>query len=197
MSNETNVDIAGAGVTLAALKKGRKWLLVTGILMIIVGILAFVFPVATTFVAEQVVGWVFIFAGVVMLFGSFSIQGAGPFFGALLWSLLTGMAGAFLVFNPEAGVVTLTIVIAALFMFHGAYELFLAFDLRPQKGWGWVLLSSIIGIGAGVLIAADLHGSSVFGADLQGGSVLVLGILVGVNFLSTGISYVILANRLK
>lgn len=187
MSNETTVDISGDGVTLTALKKGRNWLMVTGVLMIIVGLLAFAFPVTTTFVASQVVGWVFILAGLVMLFGSFSIHGAGPFFGALLWSLLTGAAGAFLVFNPGAGVVALTIVVAVLFMFHGAYELFLAFDLRPQKGWGWVLLSSIIGIGAGILIAADLPGSSVF----------VLGVLVGVNFLSTGISYVILATRLK
>ncbi len=185
--SETGTDIADAGRTHAALKKGRKWLLWTGILMIAVGVLAIAFPAASTLAAELIVGGVFVLAGLAMLLGCFSVHGAGPFFAALLWSLLTLAAGAFLVFNPAAGAVALTVLIAALFMVHGAFEAFLAFDLRPGDGWRWVLVSAALGILCGILIAAGMPDTSLF----------ILGLLVGLNFLSTGIAFVVLANRLS
>ena len=122
-----------------------------------------------------------------MFFGSFALQGAGPFFGSLLFSLLTIACGGFLLFNPESGTVALTIVVAVLFMFDGAYQMALAFGLRPAKGWGWVLVSAILSAVIGFMIAANLPGTSQF----------ILGLLVGIKFIFSGIAYIMLARALK
>ena len=60
-----------------------------------------------TLVAALLVGWVLLISGALTFFGSFSIHGTGPFFGALLLSLLSLAAGVFLLFNPLAGAVAL------------------------------------------------------------------------------------------
>ena len=81
-----------------------------------------------------------------------------------------------MVFNPVSGALALTILVAVIFMIEGAFEVGLAFDLRPEPGWGWTLFSAVISILAGVLIAAGLPGTSLFvlGLLLRGELVVAL-----------------------
>lgn len=174
-------------LTMNALRKGRKTVLWTGIVMAALGALAILFPVASTLAVQFYIGFLLLLAGAVLLAGAFMIQGTGAFFGAALLSLLTLASGAFLLFNPAGGALALTIVIAALFMVHGAFEASLAFAMRPALGWGWLLASALVAMAVGVVVAAGLPEVS---------SVL-LGVLVGINFLSTGIAFIIIARRLK
>ncbi len=174
-------------LTMSALKKGRKTVLWTGIVMALLGALALLFPVVSTLAVQFYIGLLLLLAGAVFLAGSFMIQGTGPFFGAALLSLLTLASGAFLLFNPAGGAVALTIVIAALFTVHGAFEASLAFSMRPARGWGWLLASAMVAMAVGVLVAAGLPALST----------VLLGVLVGINFLSTGIAFIMIARRLE
>lgn len=169
------------------LSKSSRMLFWLGIAMVILGAAAIVFPAISTLVATLLVGWVFLFAGGITLVGSFSIHGTGPFFGALLLSLLSIAAGVFLLFNPLAGAIALTLVVGILFVFQGSFETFLALEMRPLAGWVGMLLSGIASIVLAVLIAAGWPAVSV----------VVLGILLGVNFLSTGVAYLSIARVLK
>src|SRR5262249_39707920 len=159
----------------------------TGTAMTAVGILAVLFPVLTTLSVELMVGWLLVFAGAATLYGAFSVEGTGPFFGQLLLGLLKLALGVYLVMHPGFGMIALTLLLAAVFMVDGAVQLGFAFDVRPKEGWTWILLSGLISIGAGLLIAAGLPGTSLF----------ALGILVGINFLSTGVSLIMLAQSLQ
>ncbi len=71
-------------------------------------------------------------------------------------------------------------------MVDGAVQLGLALDVRPKQGWIWVLISGLISLGAALLIAAGLPGTSLF----------ALGILVGINFLGTGLASIMLSRSL-
>jgi len=166
-----------------AIKESKKHLLWIGILMAVVGVIAIVFPIASSVAANFMVGWVFIFSGILTIANAFTIKGTGPFFGALLLGLLTLVAGVFLLFNPGQGLVILTLTVAIVFVFEGAYQIVAAFELRPEKGWGWLLVSAIISVVAGLIIVARLPGASL----------VVLGLVVGINFLSTGISMIMLS----
>ncbi|HEY5048358.1 MAG TPA: DUF308 domain-containing protein [Rhizomicrobium sp.] len=157
--------------------RGLFWL---GIALVILGIAAIVFPLISTLVAALLVGWVFLLAGAFLFAGSFSIHGTGPFFGALLFSLLSIGTGVFLLFNPLAGEVALTLLVGVLFVFQGAFEIFFAFEMRPHTGWMGMLISGIASVVMAVLIAAGWPAISV----------IVLGILLGVNFLTTGFGYI-------
>jgi uncharacterized membrane protein HdeD (DUF308 family) len=169
---------------LRASSSGLLWL---GLAMSLVGVAAIVFPMISTLVATLLVGWTFIIAGGLMFAGAFSIHGTGPFFGALLIGLITVVAGAFLVFNPLAGAVALTIVIAFIFMIEGAVELAFALEIRPHAGWVGMLISALASIILALVIAAGLPGISV----------IVLGILLGINFLTTGFGYVFVSRMLQ
>jgi len=125
------------------LQSASGWLFGGGIAMLVLGIAAVVFPLLSTIVAELLVGWILLLSGALTLWGSFSIHGTGPFFGALLVSLLSIAAGVFLLFNPLAGVLALTLMLGVIFMVEGAFEDVSAFELRPSTGWAGMLASGI------------------------------------------------------
>ena len=169
---------------LRASSRGIFWL---GLAMVVLGVAAIVFPMFSTMVAAILVGWVLLISGGFTFDGSFSIHGTGPFFGALLLGLLSIAGGVFLLFNPLAGAVALTLMVGVLFMFQGAFEIFFAFETRPHAGWVGMLISGIASGVMAVLIAAGWPAISV----------IVLGILLGVNFLTTGLGYIFVSNSLK
>jgi uncharacterized membrane protein HdeD (DUF308 family) len=110
-----------------------------------------------------------------------------PGWQGFLWELLVGLlyviAGGYLAFFPFTGLITLAIVLAILFIAEGIFEVIQAFRVRPHEGWFWLLLSGLAALAVGVLIAIDLPGSAVW----------ALGLLVGINLLFSGWSYIFLA----
>lgn len=158
-----------------------------GLALTLLGIAAIVFPWISTLVATLLVGWFLFVASIFTLLGSFTIRGTGPFFGALLLSLLSAGAGIFLMVNPGAGAVVLTTLLAILFLIEGAFEIMLALELRPIGAWIWMLLAAAASIFLGLFIAAGLPLAST----------VVLGLILGLNFLSTGVGYLFLARDIK
>ncbi|MCL4764604.1 MAG: HdeD family acid-resistance protein [Hyphomicrobiaceae bacterium] len=156
-----------------------------GVAMVIVGILALLFPVFTTFTVELMIGWVLVLAGLVTAYGAFSVEGTGPFFGELLLGLLKLGLGVYLLTHPGVGMIAITLLLATVFMVDGAVQLRFAFDMGRRGGWFWVLLSGLVSIAAGLLIAAGLPETSLF----------IMGLLVGINFLSTGIAFIVLSQQ--
>ena len=145
------------------------------------------FPVFSTLAVTLFVGWLLILAGVVSVFTAFSIRGSGPFFGVLLFGFLAVGAGAFMVTRPVGGEVVITLTLGLLFMLQGSFEMYFAFEMRPSSGWAWMLLSALASI---VLSLAILVGWPQT-------SLITLGILIGVNFISSGLGYVALALATK
>ena len=172
--------LAGGGLLHSRLRSSSRHLLWLGIAMVVVGAVAIVFPVVSTLATALFVGWLLLLAGIFLLVGSLTIHGTGPFFGALLISLLTLAAGVFLPFHPLLGALALTVVLGVVFLVQGAFELTLAFEMRPHRAWLWMLLSGA----ASVLIAL------VIAFGLPAISLIALGILLGINFLSTGLGYI-------
>src|SRR5262249_22228425 len=140
-----------------------------GLAMTVVGIVALVFPLVSTIVAALLVGWSLLFSGAFLFAGAFSIHGTGPFFGALLLSLLSLAGGVFLLWNPVAGAVALTLVLGFILLIQGAFEIFFALETRPHAGWSAVLISGIASAVLAVLIAAGWPRISL----------IALGILLG------------------
>jgi uncharacterized membrane protein HdeD (DUF308 family) len=63
----------------------------------------------------------------------------------------------------------------------------LAFEVHPFAAWVPMLISAIISIALALLIVAGWPGVSL----------IVLGILLGVNFISTGLGYISVSRALK
>jgi uncharacterized membrane protein HdeD (DUF308 family) len=170
-----------------ALHKEASQLMWLGVALLAVGVVALVFPMVSTLIVTLFVGWLLIIGGALSLWVAFSIRGAGPFFGALLFSLLSIAAGVFIVARPGVGALAITITLGALFMVQGAFEGVFAFEVRPARGWGWMLLSAIASIVLSIVILSGLPAVSL----------VTLGILIGVNFISSGLAYLLVGGAVK
>ena len=94
------------------------------------------------------------------------------------------LAGGFiLITSPATGIITLTLLLIVLFVADGILETILAFKLRPAKGWAWILVSGIVSLIVGALIWAKFPSSALW----------AIGLLVGVNLMFSGFSFLSLA----
>ncbi len=159
------------------------WFLALGILLILAGIAAIAFPLLSTIAAKIALGWIFLAGGVILVIHAFSASGWRGFLWSLLIGLLYLVVGGYLAFFPLTGIITLTLLLAALFLVEGVLEVIMAFRVRPHEGWGWVLLSGLIAIAVGVLITLELPSSAAW----------AIGLLAGINLISTGWGFVILS----
>jgi len=159
------------------------WFLALGIALIVVGLAAIVFPFFSTVFFKVFLGWLFLIGGVVMIIHAFSAQGWQGF----LWNLLIGIlyliAGGYLAFFLYTGLLAVALLLVILFAVEGVFEVIMAFRIRPHEGWGFLLLSGIAALAVALIIALDLPGSAVW----------ALGLLVGINLLFSGWSYIFLA----
>jgi len=157
--------------------------LVLGCALVLAGMAAIVFPFLSTIAAKIALGWIFVFSGAAIIVHAFS---AGDWRG-FLWNLLIGLlhliVGGYLALLPLTGILTLTILIAALLIVDGVLEMGMALRIRPHAGWGWVMLSGLVAIAAGLLIALQLPNSATW----------TLGLIIGIKMIFAGWSYITLA----
>lgn len=181
-TSQSDIDAAVAAAR-KAIADSWGWFLALGIVLLLAGAAAIAFPLLSTIAAKIGLGWIFLVGGAVLVIHAFSIKQWSGF----LWSVLIGVlylvAGGWLAFFPFTGIVTLTILLAALFLAEGVLEAIMAVRVRPHEGWGWLLLSGLVAIAVGVLIAYELPSSAAW----------AIGLLAGINLLSTGVSFVVLA----
>jgi uncharacterized membrane protein HdeD (DUF308 family) len=128
-------------------------------------------------------GWLFLIGGIAQVVHAFSTRSWSEFLLDLLVGLLYALVGAWLAFFPLTGILTLTVLLAITFVLQGGAQIGMSFRMRPHSGWFWMLLAGIIAILAGAMIVAGLPSTATW----------AVGILVGVNLLTSGWAYLILA----
>ncbi len=163
------------------------WMAVLAVISILGGVFALFDPFAATIAAVMLAGWFFSLLGVVQLIHAFSVRDWSGFIWFLGLGVLGIVLGIMLISRPLEGAVSLTLVVAVLFILTGALKAMFSLSARPVKGWGWGLVSGLISLLLGIMILAD------FPASAQG----ILGILLGIELLSNGILFLFLALGLK
>lgn len=164
-------------------KKGVNRSLLIGVLLIVLGIVAIAQPAISTLFAETWFAAILISAGAAKLGYAFQTRNSGGFVWQLLLSILYIATGAMLFFSPLKSALTLTLLLGSFLLTEGVFELILAFRLRPQQNWAWVLGDGIITLLLGAIIWFQWPSDAPW----------LIGTLVGVSVLSTGISRVMLS----
>jgi len=160
---------------------GRGWFITLGILLVLTGAGALVFPLAMALSVNLLVGIALLVGGVLTLAHAIRAKGwKGRALTALIGLLYLG-GGVFFLADPLAGLFTLAIMLGAFFAADGVARLMLAFRLRPEGAWWLFLASGLLSLLIGVML---------FFGMATGISIAFLGILVGVNLIFAGVSYV-------
>jgi uncharacterized membrane protein HdeD (DUF308 family) len=154
-----------------------RWLLVEGVVLLVLGALAIVLPLVAGLAATVILGWLLLAAGVVGLIASISARQAPGFGWALLSAILAIGAGVVLLWNPAAGLATLTIVMIAYFIADGISMIVLAIAHRRElsQRWEWMLVNGIIDLVLAAILILGLPGTLVWALGLLLGIDLVMG----------------------
>jgi uncharacterized membrane protein HdeD (DUF308 family) len=153
-----------------------KLTVVVGVLAILAGIVALIFPLPASLTVNAFVGASLVVAGLLGALGAMRAPGGGD----RTWGILLGVAmlllGGIMLFYPVAGLQTLTLVFAAGFLASGLFKLLLGWRL-PVPAWKWsVLLSGAVSVILAVMILTGLPSAAI----------VVPGILLAVELLSYG-----------
>jgi len=174
MAQNTPVEVVRHASTVSIL-----W----GVLLIVFGTVAIGSPFLAAVAVNVVVAWLIVLAGAVHLMIAFHAHGAG----SMIWKLLVGIAylffGAYLIMHPVLGVVSLTLILASLFLIEGILDIVLFFKMRPIQGSTWVLVDGIITLLLGLMIYAQWPSSSAW----------AIGTLVGISMIFSGVARVMMS----
>ena len=110
---------------------GWRWLfLVGGVLSILAGIIAFVWPGRTLLVISVVLAWFLVFKGIVDIVAAFSNHGRPWWWVTLILGILELLLGIWAAGYPGRSLFVFVNVVGIYAIFYGFTEVFAAFDLR-------------------------------------------------------------------
>ena len=164
-------------------KRYSLWYLIEGVLLVVTGILAIVFPVVSSAAVVVLLGWLLIVSGVVQ---GISLIGAGhvPHFWLQLISVILAVLVGFLFLrDPAQGMLTITLLLIVFFMIEGISKVVFSLTIRPFPNWGWVLASGLVGILLAVILWANLPVTALW----------LIGLLLGIELISVGAALAYLA----
>jgi len=168
-------------------RQASTWSILWGVSLIVLGMAAVASPFLAAVAVNAAIAWLIALAGVVHLVLAFQAHGAG----SVIWKLLVGIAyvffGGYLIVHPVAGVASLTLVLASLFLIEGILDVVLFFKMRPLRGSNLVLLDGIITLALGLMIYMQWPSSSAW----------AIGTLVGVSLIISGVTRVMLSYAVR
>lgn len=166
-----------------AVRKFRTQFRNVGYLLIALGVLAILFPLLFSIAAKTLLGWIFLATGAVMLYHAFQSKE----WQSAIWSGLIAVMhialGVYLGFFALTGLIGLTLLVGVIFLLQGGVEAMIALQHRPKKGWGWLAFNGAATLAMGILLIAGLPSTALW----------AIGLLLGINFLTSGIAFVGLA----
>jgi uncharacterized membrane protein HdeD (DUF308 family) len=164
-------------------KKHSLWYLIKGVLLVLAGVVAIIYPVISSVAFVIILGWLLIISGVVQ---GISLIGAGQvphFWLELISVVLSLLVGFLLIRDPAQGLQTITLLLIIFLMIQGISKVVFALTIRPFLNWGWVLASGILGILLSVVLWSSLPGTALW----------LIGLLVGIELIGEGAAIAYLA----
>jgi uncharacterized membrane protein HdeD (DUF308 family) len=162
---------------LEELRRSWGWILTLGISLIVLGAACIAADQVATFVTVVFFGWVLLLSAIAGFINMFAV---GTWPGAMLYllsALIRGFTGYLLVRYPSAGAVSLTLVLATLFVVGGLFRAIGASAIQFPR-WGWSAVSGILSFVLGIMLLVQLPQTSVW----------FIGLAIGIDALVDGIA---------
>ncbi len=166
---------------------GAHWrlFLIQGAIIIVLGVRAIASPVAATIAVDIYIGWLLLISGIVGLVAMFLVDDIPAFLWSLITAALSVAVGELLIWKPVEGALSLTILLAAFFVAEGVFQTVTSIAYRHAMGSSssWLLVSGLSDLALAALMLLGWPMTAIW----------ALGLLVGVNLVTTGWATVIVA----
>jgi len=161
-------------------RKGIIW----GVITLICGILSIGSPLVSGLAVAMMVGAFLLVAGASMTLFAFQAPSLGRGVLKFLFGALTLLVGLAALSQPGIALAKLTLLLGMYFIADGVINMIVAFNVKPEAGWGWMTFNGVVTIALGWMI---LKGWPVSGA-------WAIGILVGIRLLFSGMAMLTLGS---
>jgi uncharacterized membrane protein HdeD (DUF308 family) len=158
------------------------WFLTLGVVMLILGTVAFFIAPAATIGTVLVLGWLIVLSGVVEGIHAFRMRKWGGIFLHIVGGILGVLIGLLIVTHPVAGALAWTLLLATFFTVLGIFRMVAAIRLKFPN-WGWAVFDGAVTLGLGILLWAEWPWSGFW----------FMGVAVGISLVLRGWAYVMFA----
>jgi uncharacterized membrane protein HdeD (DUF308 family) len=158
---------------------GRGWKLGLGIGFLVIGLMALGASALAGTISILVLGWLLLVGGSFAMIGAFRMGSIAGTIMMLILALMLLGTGGWLIVNPVAGLVGLTMMIACYLLLAGFARMLLAVFNRTH-GWVWRLVGGAVSVLLGVLI--------FIGWPVTG--FVAIGLFLGLDLLVTGMLWI-------
>ena len=152
------------------------WFLGLGLFFVVAGILSVVWPVDSTLGATYALGVFFLLAGVATLIKTIELRKSSGTGFRIVQTVILLVAGLVVMRSPQSGMFGITIGMTFYFFAISAARGIAAFELRPLKGWGWMLAGAVASFLLGAFAMVTFPLSSLW----------MPGLLLGIDFIVYG-----------
>ena len=159
-----------------AIKRHSLWYMIQGILMMVAGLVALLFPLVSSVAVILLLGWLLIISSILQGISLIGASNVPHFWLQLISVVLSIVIGLMFLNDPGGGLVALTLLLVVFFIVGGMARIVFALTIRPLSDWGWVLASGIVGVLLGIYLFASLPITAAW----------ILGLLFGIQLLSEG-----------
>ena len=185
-----SLDAAAAAMRDAMRETVRRyslWYLLQGILMVVTGVLALIYPWISSIAIVRLLGWFLIISGILQAIGLIGAREVPYFWLELISAVLAIVIGLLLLRHTDAGLLFFSVLFIVYFMVEGIVKAIFALTIRPFPNWGWVLASGLLGIVLSFYLWANLSTVSEW----------MLGVLFGILLVVEGAALSSLAWRVR
>ena len=175
------------GASRSGLEHKWGWVVALGVFFLVAGFVALTDEFAATVVSVFVTGVSLIVAGIVEIITGIQVR---PWSRALVWVLVgvgLAIAGTVILRDPALAAAGITLALGLCLLISGVFRLILAFQLKDATLWPMVALAGLLSVVVGALILGQWPVSSLY----------VIGLLLGVNLIFSGASWLGLGLTLR
>jgi len=167
------MSVTTYGESLETERPSGIWFIILGLVIALCGLFALLAPLASTIALTVIVALAAGLAGVAQIIQSFGTRTWGGFFLNLLLGVIYAACGVFLWFNPLAGALAVSMVLALFLIAAGIGEIALALKIRGESGWVWLLVSGIVALVGGLWLLLRMPTAGFFIPGIALGMALV------------------------
>lgn len=161
--------------------------LVTGIIFMLMGFLSIGFPYYMSLGMEAFLGALFLVGGIFQLSGAFDHSRHPSYVWRFFIGIINILAGVYLLGQPVVGLQILTLIVIILFFAQGFLTLVYSLHIKEISArWGWSLVNGVLTIFLAALLLMNYPTCSLW----------ILGLLVGVNLVTFGLTVYILGTQM-
>ena len=182
-------DLTGKIVNLDLQAVSDRWgrFMALGILLVVLGMVAIGAPFASGVAINLLIGWLLVISGVAHGIHAFSASGWRGGLVQFLCGLLYLGVGVMMISNPIAGLLVLTMTVLVYFIVSGIFKIILAVRVETLPQRGWVTVSGVLSLVLAIYVGSQFPSSALW----------VIGMLVGIEMLFSGWSFVMMALAAK